>query len=452
MKILVCATMIVSCAAAGAAAPGSRAASFYEAILKKKGLEEKRDLGRQLGRLQTPEAKELLLKLLGERSYWDQWAAVDGLLLFEDGPVYARLVQEMLRNHMVEDEVSQGLRGHGAAAFPALAEAYRSPIDKDGRAKVLTAVSGLRRAEGEKFLKDIVADAKSEDRDRALRLIVLDYPANDSFIRKLNADPALRPQVLGYICKNGSAGDLPQFTDILARSQDAVELVVAYRAVRRWGDIPLQKDVYRGSLRAGDESLVRGGLRVFKGVRSDELRDELSRVVRQASAQDTRMLAGERLAEYSDLDVVPYLVPLLQEEYSESQPSLARAIAGVLSAGISDAMDSYNEHFNRKVFDGEREHILDGLRRITRADNGASYDRWMEWSIANGYTVKGQNLLQELFSGYPEKRSRAVVSAVRLLGYRDLDEFARKNGSASELSLRLARMLTDKGYPKDEKF
>ncbi|MCX5797580.1 MAG: hypothetical protein NTY77_18985 [Elusimicrobia bacterium] len=454
VKMLACAVLIVSCAAASAAPAEPRADSFYQAILKKKGLEEKRDLGRRLGRLRTPEAKELLLKLLGERSYWDQLAAVDGLLLFEDGPVYARLVQELLRNHMVEDQVSQGLRRHGAAAFPALAEAYRSPIDKDGRAKVLAAMAGARAPAGEKFLKEIVADAESEDRGQAMRLIILDYPANDSFIRKLSADPALRPQVLDYICKNGSAGDLPRFTDILARSRDAVELVIAYRAVRRWGDSPLQKDVYRSSLRAGDESLVRGGLRVFKEVRSDELRGELSRVVRQASSQDTRMLAGERLADYSESDVVPYLVPLLQEEYSVTQPSLSRAIAGVLSAGISDALDSYNEHFNRKVFDGQRESILGGLRRIARTDNGTSYDRWLDWAVADGYTVKGRNLIQDLFSGYPEKRGRAVVSAVKLLGYRDLDEFSRKNGSASgsELSLRLARMLTDKGYPKDEKF
>ncbi|MBP7279962.1 MAG: hypothetical protein KBA66_00195 [Leptospiraceae bacterium] len=91
---------------------------------------------------------------------------------------------------------------------------------------------------------------------------------------------------------------------------------------------------------------------------------------------------------------------------------------------------------------------------MTGVDYGTSYSKWLDWAIYNGYSINGVNLIQYLFSGYPEKRKLAMDSAIRSLGYSDPKEFYGLNESKShlEISILLVEELLKSGILQDEKY
>ncbi len=426
---------------------------LYQSILKEGYLHKKQELGRQLGRLGTSEARQLLLKLLEDGNYWNQYAGVDGLFYFDDSEARRRLVREMVDNHMVRSEVSRGMSVRMGKFAATVAEVYREEADADKRGLLLAEMAGSKSKEGEAFLKDVAADAGSPERRKALGLLARNYPENIGYFRGLVDDPEARIVALGVLAERGTPGDLPLFTGIIDRGGEDAEVVVAYQAVAKWGDKDLKERTYLGALSSGNEMLARGGMASFRTLYDPEISAQLARLAGGGKEQRTRMLAGVRMAELGMSEAVPHLVPLLAEEHREQQSATFNAIASVMTAGIWTVFDGLSQSYNRKSFENSRSSILAGLRRITGADAGSTYESWKDWAVLHGHTVKGANIVQYLFSSYPGKRAEAASAAAALLGFRGARDYAEKRGVAGgegELALALARELMGRGYLKAE--
>ncbi len=425
---------------------------LYQAIIKEGFLHKKREMGRQLGRLGTAEAKERLLNLLDDEHYWNQYAAIDGLFLYDQPEVRRRLVREMMDNHMVRSEIASGLKTRMPSFAAEVAEAYREETDAKKRENLLSDAAATRTREAEFFLKSIVADRGSPDRRKAAGLLAKEYPDNYQYFSGLVEDPEVRIVALGFLAERGSARDLPLFTGILDKGGEDAEVLVAYQAVAKWGDQELKRKTYLKALSSGSEILARGGIASFRAQYDAEISAGLGRLARSAREQRTRMLAGVRLAELGRSEAVPYLVPLLDEEYREHQSATFNAIASVMTAGIWTVLDGLSQSFNRRSFENSRSAILAGLRRITGTDAGTGYQAWKEWAVLHGHVIRGENIVQQLFSSDRDRRRRAAEAGAVLLGFRSARDYADKRrvgGGEHDLALALALELMEKGFLKE---
>lgn len=425
---------------------------LYRAILNEDFLHKKRELGRQLGRLGTAEARSLLLRLLDEDHYWNQYAAIDGLFLYDEPEIRRRLVREMMDNHMVRSEIAAGLKTRMPSFAGEVAEVYRQEVEAKKRENLMDDVAATKTREAEAFLKSIVSDQSSPDRRKAAGLVAKNFPGNYQYFLGLASDPEVRIVALGFLAERGSARDLPMFAGILERGGEDAEVVVAYQAVAKWGDAALKERTYLNALSSGNEVLARGGMAAFRALYNAEISAKLGSLARHAKEQRTRMTAGVRLAELGRSEAVPYLVPLLNEEYREQQSATFNAIASVMTAGIWMVLDGLSQSFNRKSFESSRASILAGLRRITGADAGAGYQSWKEWAVLHGHVIQDENIVQQLFSSDRGRRNRAAEAGAALLGFRSSREFVEKRrvaGGRFELELALARELAEKGFLKE---
>lgn len=446
------ATLLLSLSMAGGLAAQSSADKLYQAIVKEASLHKKRELGRQLGRLGTAEAKEKLLKLLDDGHYWNQYAAIDGLFLYDQPDVRRRLVREMMDNHMVRGEIASGLKTRMPSFAGEVAEAYRQEGQEKKRENLMADVAATKTKEAEAFLKSIVADQGLPDRRRAAGHLAKEYPDNYQYFTALVDDPEVRIVALGFLAERGSARDLPLFTGILEKGGEDAEVVVAYQAVAKWGDQEMKRRTYLAALSSGNEILARGGMASFRALYDAEISKSLGRLARSAREQRTRMQAGVRLAELGRSEVVPYLVPLLDEEYREHQSATFNAIASIMTAGIWTVLDGLSQSFNRKSFENSRSAILAGLRRITGSDAGTGYEAWKEWAILHGHVIRGENIVQQLFSSEQGRRNRAAEAGAVLLGFKGARDFAEKKrvgGGEHDLAFALAKELAEKGYLKE---
>lgn len=437
---------------AGSLAAQSQPERLYRAILSEGFLHKKREMGRQLGRLGTLEARQALLKLLDDDHYWNQYAAVDGLFQYDQPEVRRRLVREMMDNHMVRSEIAGGLKTRMPRFAGEVAEAYDQEADAKKRENLMSDAAATGSKEAEAFLKSIVADQSSPDRRKAGGLLAKGYPENFQYFLGLADDPEMRIVALGFLAERGSARDLPLFTGIIDRGGEDAEVVVAYQAVAKWGGADLREKTYLKALASGNEVLARGGMASFRALYNPEVSARLGRLARQAREQRTRMAAGVRMAELGRSEAVPYLVPLLDESYREHQSATFNAIASVMTAGIWTVLDGLSQSFNRKSFENSRSSILAGLRRITGADAGSGYESWKDWAVLHGHVIRGENVVQLLFSSYPGKRARAAEAASDLLGFKNARDYAEKRrvgGGEHDLALALARELAEKGFMND---
>jgi len=313
-------------------------------------------------------------------------------------------------------------------------------------------VAAVNTPEGESFLKGVVADRASPDRRKAAGLLAKYYPNNYRYFVDLAEDPEVRITALGFLAERGSAGDLPMFINIIERGGEEAEMVVAYQAVAKWGDAALRERVYLDALSSDNEMLARGAMDAFRSLYNPEISSKLGSLARRAKEQHTRMMAGVRLAELGRSEALPYLIPLLEEEYHEPPSAAFSAVASVMTAGIWMVLDGLSQSFSRQSFENSRASILAGLRRITGADAGAGYHSWKDWAILHGYAIQGENIVQQLFSSYRSRRDLAVKASLELLGYRDVGDFVQRKKAAGgelDLALALARELAEKGFLRD---
>lgn len=455
MKQILCilaASIILASSAALLA--GQREDQLYNAVLGASFTDEKSRVAEQLARLGTPDAKAKLLMLLEDKSSWNREAAARGLALFGSADAGRALFGRMLTDHMIDDAIRAAFVRNIGLHYDYLAGVYSGGADKKSREAVIGIIGASKTQRGEAFLKSIIEDRNSEDRALAFEHLVRGYPANNyAYIKSFRDTVPLRFHALAYLADNGTADDLAIFQSVIGRKEEPKNMLVAYKGINRLGDETMKHRVFLDALGSGDESLAQGAMYIFTGVRSDNVMALLIRAVKKSGGQSTRMTALSRLREYASTDVIPPLVMGLDERFTQRERGGSDIFATIITIGIASVFDDLYEKQRKKTFESSKKEIAAHLKKITGADNGTSYEKWLEWAIGNGYSVNGVNVIQHLFSGYRATRERAAESAMKLLGYLSAREFYARNGSFrsdSELSLALAKMLIDKGYLKEE--
>ena len=451
--VFMCVSILIIAAARGAMA-GDREDRLYNAIMKEAFIPEKSRIAEELGRLGTADAKDKLLGLLGDQSSWNRTAAVRGLFALPGSSAGPALLKRMLSDHMIDDEIAAGFSKHLRIYYEFLSAEYRKMPEQKNRDRIIDVISSSKTPMGEAFLKSIIDDEGSGDRENAFKSLAACYPSgNYQYIRGRRDIPLFRVHALTCIVDRGTPDELAVFRSILEKREEVKYRLIAYKAVNKWGDEAYRHRVFLESLREGDENLVQGGIMVLTGVRSDTVKTELCRIVKKGKFQMTRMEAALRLRDYTSPDIVPPLVMILREDFIQRERGGADIFATIITFGIASVFDDISRKHQRRSFDNSKLEVAGHLKRITGADNGPYYGPWHEWAVLNGYTIRGDNIVQKLFSGYRPMREKAVEGAIRLLGYSSAREFFSKNGSFpddTELSLALAKMLIAKGFLKNE--
>jgi hypothetical protein len=152
--------------------------------------------------------------------------------------------------------------------------------------------------------------------------------------------------------------------------------------------------------------------------------------------------------------LVPALIAVLSETFHEAEG--APTVIKLFFFGAIDAIEAWDRYKSKGAFETSLKKIGDALTARTGASLGVSHDAWLEWALERGYTVEGQNLVERLFSGFPERRRRAQDAGARLAGFAGRDDFIQKTPALAaakegDVSLELARRLLAKGLPDDER-
>jgi hypothetical protein len=332
---------------------------------------------------------------------------------------------------------------------------YNKGLDKEDREMLIDLISYSKNQSGEKFLKDVIGNKSSEDRTFSFKKYMQDYRVDSSFIKSQLDDKQLRIYSLLYVVDRGRKEDYEIFQKIIFNANAPnEERILAVKAAMLWGTEVAKKEVYLFILQKANEVVVAPSIIIFENVKSDEIREELCRVSKKSQSQITRSNASYALTVYDTTQIIPYLIPALNEEFLYEKLSGLDVLTGIMSLGTTALAKGLPLLQTKAEFDNRKIKIAEALKKLTNVDNGTSFTKWFDWAVYNGYTVNGVNLIHYLFSGYPEKRKLAMDSALRALGYSDIKEFYAQNENRSqmEIVILLAEELLKSGIQQDEKY
>ncbi len=332
---------------------------------------------------------------------------------------------------------------------------YNKGMDKEDREMLIDLISYSKNQSGEKFLKDVIGNKSSEDRTFSFKKYMQDYRVDSSFIKSQLDDKQLRIYSLLYVVDRGRKEDYEIFQKIIFNANAPnEERILAVKAAMLWGTEVAKKEVYLFILQKANEVVVAPSIIIFENVKSDEIREELCRVSKKSQSQITRSNASYALTVYDTTQIIPYLIPALNEEFLYEKLSGLDVLTGIMSLGTTALAKGLPLLQTKAEFDNRKIKIAEALKKLTNVDNGTSFTKWFDWAVYNGYTVNGVNLIHYLFSGYPEKRKLAMDSALRALGYSDIKEFYAQNENRSqmEIVILLAEELLKSGIQQDEKY
>lgn len=332
---------------------------------------------------------------------------------------------------------------------------YNKGLDKDDREMLIDLISYSKNQSGEKFLKDIVVNKTSEDRTFGFKKYIQDYKVDSNFIKSQLDDKQLRLYSLTYVVDRGKKEDYEIFQKIIFDANAPTEeRILAAKAAMLWATEVAKKEIYLFILQKGNEVLVAPSIIIFENVKSDEIREELCRVSKKSQSQITRSNASYALIVYDTTLIIPYLIPALGEEFLYEKLTGLDVLTGLMSLGTTALAKGLPLLQTKEEFENRKVKIAETLKKLTNVDNGTSFTKWFDWAIYNGYSVNGVNLIQYLFSGYPDKRKLAMESAIRALGFSNPEEFYSQNQNRSqiEIAILLAEELLKSGIQQDEKY
>lgn len=332
---------------------------------------------------------------------------------------------------------------------------YNKGLDKDDREMLIDLISYSKNQSGEKFLKDIVVNKTSEDRTFGFKKYIQDYKVDSNFIKSQLDDKQLRLYSLTYVVDRGKKEDYEIFQKIIFDANAPTEeRILAAKAAMLWATEVAKKEIYLFILQKGNEVLVAPSIIIFENVKSDEIREELCRVSKKSQSQITRSNASYALIVYDTTLIIPYLIPALGEEFLYEKLTGLDVLTGLMSLGTTALAKGLPLLQTKEEFENRKVKIAETLKKLTNVDNGTSFTKWFDWAIYNGYSVNGVNLIQYLFSGYPDKRKLAMESAIRALGFSNPEEFYSQNQNRSqmEIGILLAEELLKSGTLQDEKY
>lgn len=430
---------------------------YYNKVLDGGFYSDKMDYGKAMGKLQTDDAKKWLLKLLDHKSYWERSAAVWGLVQYHDKKTAQILIDAMLDDHMIRDVVKKAIAKNTIYYTPIVIDAYYTTVGESKKRMLFDTLSKSKSPKVEIFYKKLIADKSSVHRVLAFVSLSQNFATgNYDYIKGFLTDKNLRPIALQHIVKHGTKSELPIFIKAVNDAPDPQTVIVAFTGINKWADTATKKKFYINGLNHKDSDIVYGAMVAFPKVYSATIMKRLCVLVRDAETQSIRFEAADQLIDYNSKSNIPFLILPLREQYTApaGMPPFLKGFLGVISFGIIPIFDGISARHSKRSFENRKYHIAKALKNLSGQSFGTDYDGWADWAIYEGYTVDGENIVQRLFSGYPDVRTKARTSAVRLLGYRSLGQFQRKNPAHTdkndiEISLVLAKLLIDDGILVD---
>jgi len=432
---------------------------LYSKVLDATFPGEKEVFVRKLGKLGNEAAKKALLSLFDDSDSWNQEAAITGLLLLDMPEIDRLLVERLLADFMLEEDIAEGIARYGDRFIRLLITRYEGAESEEHRETLLETIALLKNSKAREFLKSLAQDKNAQDRLLSFQFLIEHFSLDKEYITQFFDDPELKEYAFSWLVDHGTEEDLGFFLKIIDDKKEAdVYVIIAYEAVDKWGKYIIKQKVYLLALQSDNEVLIQGAMYIFNTVRSKPIMSALCRLIKKGEYQDTRIIAASALSGYDDKEAVPYLISALKEVYYEEREPLGiKLLSTIFTFGISSILDSISSSMSEKDFDSRMRNIASGLSRITNADNGISYEEWLDWGVYHGYSVDGMNIIQYLFHGNALKRKKALTAAYVLLGFKTNKEFIikhpeYKNKTDEELALILAAMLIEKGYLVDEEY
>jgi hypothetical protein len=154
-----------------------------------------------------------------------------------------------------------------------------------------------------------------------------DYRVDSSFIKSQLDDKQLRIYSLLYVVDRGRKEDYEIFQKIIFNANAPnEERILAVKAAMLWGTEVAKKEVYLFILQKANEVVVAPSIIIFENVKSDEIREELCRVSKKSQSQITRSNASYALTVYDTTQIIPYLIPALNEEFLYEKAKRIRRI------------------------------------------------------------------------------------------------------------------------------
>jgi len=454
MKRIIVTVMLLFAFGAGAATIEE---TLYRKALKATFTAGKSVHTRALGSRNTLAAEEYLLKLLDETSSWDRAAAVYGLALIKTRRSAEALVEKLVTDHMIDDDIKKVMAKRMKWFLPFLKKRYVSgDLKKSKKILILTAAAESKTAESEKLLKEVIENEEDNARTGAFKLLTKNFPrGNYTYIRGYVDHKLFRGYALSFIVEKGSKRELKFFIKLLQSEKTPAYRIIAFKGIQKWGSQGLKRATYLKSLKNENESIARGGMQVFKKTTANQVMFQLIRLVQKGEYQATRIQAALNLLMYRDRKIVPSLIVVLDERYSPRERRGIDIAMTAVSFGLVSILSDISEKSRKSSFKSDRSKIIAHLQSLTGVNAGYSYQQWYQWAVFHGYTVRGANIIQFLFSGYNDVRKKAVGHAILLLGYKSHRDFFHKHGTFKDdhrLSLFLADLLVKKGFMMDEQY
>jgi hypothetical protein len=364
MKRLFSLLIILLASTAAAEFGDSEVDGLYRAILDTGGLWQKERQGQALGAIGTQSARRALTALLEDPHYWNRRAGAIGLFRFTDAESRALLVDHLLRDHMIADVIERNARRHWPAFFPAVKQAYGKEQDEDKRRKLLALIYSSEDQAGVEFLKSIVEQPGSPDREFVYRQFSrAARTADDAFLRGYWADRQLRPAVMDYLLAHGNPDDMQRFRPYLDPWQEDFTLK-AYAALNQWGSPEEKEKRYFAALSSNNSLRLYGALVSFTAVRSDRVLERLAGISENHPSQTIRRLACLGLLYFHDQRIVPYLERFLQEPYIPREQDGWDLFMTHMSLGTTALFHYLDEREKKKEFEKSREKLMDKLEQM----------------------------------------------------------------------------------------
>ncbi|WP_411823584.1 hypothetical protein [Leptospira sp. 'Mane'] len=329
------------------------AKSIYQAILKENGLEDKKKLGMDLGKLGS---EEYILKLLKEESYWDRHAGISASKEFSSEKINQTLIDLYLEDYMTDDETGKLIEGSPDKFAKLLLGVYGKSKKSEDKKKILEVLRSSNSQEVISLYKKEINDPKSKFRSEAFDAFSANnWERENLFFRSFLEDKTLRYGVIKFIHDHGSKEDKPFMLELLKqKSTPAGECAVALNAIKKWGSYSEQEAEFLRSLQksSNDDGIKIYSISLFGEMRSEPVRAELCKIADSAKSQNLRLLAAETLVGYQDVLNRPCLKKIAEEAYhpNRSKPGADDFIFAVLTLGFSNIVKGIRENNNRNEF------------------------------------------------------------------------------------------------------
>jgi len=456
MKIII-SIVISALIPLGVFSQNSREDLLYKQLLKKTFSDGKKIVARKLGRLKTKKARKYLISLIDNSHYWNRQGAVAGLLMFRDNEVTQLLINKYIHDHMIDDDIERGFIKNMKFYYPFLVKKYDYFTahsvwrGDDYRKKIIKTIGKSRYWKGAHFFKKNIRNINSKDRMISLKFLGTYYRGQYEFIKFYLNDEELKTVVLEYLVVNGKYKDLPLFLKIIRKNEKPAYVIRSYKGVKRWGSIKLQRRIFLDSLNKNIESQHQAALIIFHNVTSIPIKKRIIRLVYKAILQRTRILGGLALTKYSTKDIIPPLIALLDEPYKARERGGIDTVLTGFTFGITSIFDDIRRRSERSDYRSNILKLLNKLQTLSGKNFGHSKKLWKDWAVFNGYTIEGVNIIQYLYSAYPEIRKKAIRKSIKIIGYRSVRSFYfrhKKIKNENDVILYLSKILLKRGYLK----